>query len=132
MGPESAVITSMRQLLDRRSVRQLGHDDGEFVAAEPGQKVIVLQLARDQMRDFPEQFIAGGVAERVVDLLEAVEIEQQQRRGRFRAAPAGQHIVDFAAEQGAVGEAGEGVIVSELFQLLLGGLALGDVLNSCR
>ena len=53
-----------RQLLDRRPVLEFGHDDGEFVAAEPGEKLIVLQPARDQMRDFPEQFVAGGVAER--------------------------------------------------------------------
>ena len=78
---------------------------------------------------FPEQFVAGGVAEGIVDFLEAVEVEQQQRRGRPRPAAPGQHIVDLAVEQGAVGEAGEGIVIGELFQLLLRGLALGDVLN---
>ena len=79
--------------------------------------------------DFLEQFVAGGVAERIVDLLEAVEIEQQQRRGRSCPATACQRVVDFTAEQGAVGEAGEGIVVSQLFQFLLCGLAVGDVLD---
>ena len=35
-------------------------------------------------RDLPEQLVAGGVAERVVDVLEAVEVEHQDRE---RQAP---------------------------------------------
>ena len=75
-------MTSIASFWTAEAACHFGHDDGELVAAEPGEKVTVFQLSRDQMRDFPEQLVSGGVAERTFDLLEAVEIEQQQPRGR--------------------------------------------------
>ncbi len=56
----------------------IGGDDDEFVAAEPRQ-----ERAADRRLQAPrhlaQQFVADGVAEDVVDLLEAVEVEAHQR-----------------------------------------------------
>ena len=57
-----------------------GLDDGEFVAAEPRQHVGGAQRRSQAAGDLPEQFIAGGMAERIVDVLETVEVEHQDRK----------------------------------------------------
>src|SRR4051812_34576732 len=62
------------------------------------------------------------VAERVVDALEAVEIDEHGRRARALAAGAGEHLLGALHDQRAVGEPGERVVerlVAELAGLLL-------------
>ena len=73
--------------------------------------------APDQVRDLDEKLVTGGVAERVVDLLEAVEIEQEERAVRACLLAAAEPIVQRAAKQGAVGKACKWIVVSQLFQL---------------
>src|SRR5450631_1820088 len=71
--------------------------------------------------------------ERVIDFLEAIEIEQEQRRLRARPAAAGEHIVDLAMEHRAVGKTGKRIEISELFKLFFGDLAVGNVLDcACK
>ena len=53
------------------------HD--ELVAAHPADRVRPAQGARQPGRDRDEQPVAGAVAEGVVDVLEVVEVEEQQR-----------------------------------------------------
>ena len=67
-------------------------DDGEFVAADAGDRVGLAQQRAQPLADFLDELVAGIVAERVVDLLEAVEIEHQQRHLLARAAIAGQRL----------------------------------------
>ena len=67
--------------------------DGELVAAQPGDGVAVAQHRPQPRADLAEQLVAVGVPEGVVDLLEAVEVDEQQRdlavgAGRRRPAPA--------------------------------------------
>jgi len=74
------------------------------------------------------------VAEGVVDLLEAVEVEQQQgqRRGGDRDAGAPrvcgrQRPFQAPQQQGAVGQVGQRIVQGLMFQRLLRPLARGDV-----
>ena len=97
----------------RRGEVAAREQDRELVAAEPGQHV----GARGRRRGAGaatrvEQVVAGGVAEGVVDGLEAVEVEQQQDR------LVGGGLVEPVGEAGAVGEAGERVAVGEDGELL--------------
>ena len=62
-------------------------EHGELVAAEPGDHVAGAQRALDPLRDDLEQPVADLVAEGVVDLLEPVEVEEEQRE-RLAAAGA--------------------------------------------
>ncbi len=57
-----------------------------------------------------QQLVAGLVAERVVDLLEAVEVDEQRRA--LGAAPAGarEHLLDPVEDQRPVGQTGERVV----------------------
>ena len=62
----------------RRLVAGLEHDR-ELVAAEPRERVVVAQQLLQPRADLAQHLVAGVVAERVVELLEAVEVDQQQR-----------------------------------------------------
>ena len=84
----------------------VGQQDGELVAAQPGEDLAGPQRGLQARADLAQQLVTGVVAEAVVDLLEAVEVEQQQGGGppggRRRQHPGG------LLEQGAaVGQPGQ-------------------------
>ena len=58
----------------------------ELVAAEPRERVAAPQRVAQPLGDVAQQPVAVVVAERVVDLLEAVEVDQQQADQSRRAA----------------------------------------------
>ena len=63
------------------------HD--ELVAGEPRGGVALADHARSRAGDDPQELVSGGVAEGVVDVLEAVDVDVQGRdRRSARAAPA--------------------------------------------
>ena len=78
--------------------------------------------------DLAQQRVAGVVAERVVDVLEVIEVEQQQPDLVAGAARAGERGVEPVVEQRPVGQAGEAVVVGEVPKALLDVAPLGDVL----
>ena len=69
------------------------------------------------------------MAERIVDLLEAVEIQQQNGERLLKAALPRRGFLNFLNERRAIGEAGQRVMVRQKGDALLGLLALGDVLD---
>ena len=52
----------------------------EFVAAEPRHEILRPQHFAQAVGDRAQQLVAAGMTQRVVDLLELVEIDEQQRR----------------------------------------------------
>jgi hypothetical protein len=64
---------------DRACLRLVGpvEEDGELVSSEPRQRVAGAKLRVEPLGDDLEQLVAGVVAEAVVHLLEAVEVDQQ-------------------------------------------------------
>ena len=54
-------------------------EDGELVAPEPHEQVVLGRAGGEAPRDLAEQFVARGMAEGVVDLLEVVQVDQDQR-----------------------------------------------------
>ena len=84
-------------------------------------------LRGEALGDLDEDLVAGGVAEGVVDRLEVVEVEEDDREPAAVATGAGDGVADALAEQRAVGEAGDGVVEGLVGELVLEGLALGDV-----
>ena len=61
-----------------------------------------------------QQQIARGMAEGVVDVLEAVEVEQQQGRHVAPAADAGDRLLEPLEQQDPVGQPGQGVVHGEI------------------
>ena len=67
----------------RRRGRQLRQQHAELVAAEPGDVSLGADDRLEASRQLAQEQVAGVVAERVVDLLEPVEVDQQH--GELRA-----------------------------------------------
>ncbi len=101
----------------------------ELVAAEAGDRILGAHAGADAAGHMLQQLVAGGVSPRVVDWLEAVEIDEQHGRGQVEPLAARQRLSQTVVEQGAVGQAGEGVEVGPPPHLVLPALALGHVGN---
>jgi hypothetical protein len=71
-----------------------------------------------------EQLVARLVAERVVDALEAVDVDEQRRDGRLVALRAQERLLDTVEDQRAVGQAGERVVRGHERELRVGAHAL--------
>ena len=70
--------------------QRAGDQDGELVAAEAGDQVVVADDGVEPAGDLDQQLVAGLVPGDVVDGLEAVEVEHQQAalaRSRARPSP---------------------------------------------
>jgi len=86
--------------------------------------------------DLAQQRVADVMPERVVDLLEAVEVEEEEGRAagarvvsRGPVVRGRQRSGQAVEQQGAVGEAGQRVVERLVAQRLLGRGALGHVAN---
>ena len=90
--------------------RRFGSSDAELVAAEPGDGVALAERLLQPVGDLLQQAVAGVVAERVVDLLEVVEVDQHHGGGGVRAVAGGDRLLDAVAEQRAVGQPGQRVV----------------------
>ena len=75
-----------------------------------------------------QQLVAEVVAERVVDDLEVVEVDEHHR-DRARVALREHRLLQAVVEQVAVGQPGERVVVRLALELLLVALALDRVLH---
>ena len=100
---------------------------GELIAAEPGGRIALADDAFDALRHLLQQPVADRVAQRVVDQLEVVEIDAQRADEAAGAAALRQGVGHALAEQHAVGQVGERVVVRHVGDARLGRLALGDV-----
>src|SRR5205814_554259 len=71
--------------------------------------------------------VARGVPESVVDLLEMIDVQIQQRYRPAVALVAQDRKLDAFLEVQAVGQSGQGVVTRQPFQLALGQLELRDI-----
>ena len=98
---------------------RVGQDDGELVAADAEGAVAVAQGVADAVGHADEEAVAGGMAFAVVDDLEVVEVDEQQRDRHLVASVELQLAVQLLLEGAMVAEAGETVV-----QRVLAGLAV--------
>jgi len=98
------------------------HDD-ELVAAGAADGILLAHGALDTPGDADQVRIADGVAQRVVDRLEVVEVDEQQRKG-----PAGtDQAVERRTQFDAVRQTRQRIVVRQKFDALLRPAPLGDV-----
>lgn len=93
--------------------------EGELVTAKPGDEIGAAQDRAKLARHALQQRIAGLVAERVVDFLEPVEIDEQKTRRLAGGAAAGDHRFQFVVEGAPVGQVGQCIVVGRMVALLL-------------
>ena len=103
-------------------LKRVGLQDGEFISAEPGQRVADAHDPSEPFRRRLQQLIAGGVPQSVVDLLESVQVEQEQRNTRTCPLGVRQSLPEAVAQQVAIGH--------QLARRDAPGLGGGDVDNS--
>jgi hypothetical protein len=99
------------------------HQQRELVAAQSRHQVVGTPAGEQARGHGLQQLVAGGVSQRVVDQLEVVEIQRQQRH---EAAPR-QRGAQRAVQREAIGQAGERVGVGQVAQALLRHHLLGGV-----
>ena len=85
-GRADRVLQAPGELGGHAAVGQPAQQHGELVAAEPGERVAAAHDALQAGGDLLEQAVARVVAERVVDLLEAVEVDRAAARRARRCA----------------------------------------------
>ena len=107
--------------LQRIRVGRAGGDDGEFVAAEAGDQIVAAHDAAQALRDVENELVADMVAERVVDVLEVIEIDVEHRRRRTAAAHLADHGFEPFAEIDAVWQAADRIVQGEVAQPRLAG-----------
>ncbi|MNZ61870.1 hypothetical protein D3C78_799730 [compost metagenome] len=95
---------------------QIVGDDGEFVAAQTADHVIIAADGRKALRHGLKQRIARIVAERVVHVLEAVEIEEKDGRRSRTAEGSAQSLDQFLAEQRAVRQARQRIVIGIMLE----------------
>ena len=102
-------------------------EDHELVTREPADHVALADGRLEPPGQLEEELVAAGVAERVVDQLEAVEVDEEH--GEVGLVLHGDHqlALELVVEERPVAEAGERVVVGEPVELRLGGLPVGDV-----
>ena len=95
-------------LAGRRRRRRRRQQHGELVAAEAGDMVAGAQRGPMRGPSWREHAVAGVVAERVVELLEVVEVDHEQRERAVRVlARAVDRAAQLAVEPAAVRQAGQ-------------------------
>src|SRR5690606_28884249 len=116
---------------DGRAVWLLDADleNGEFISAEPGDDIPFAQATQQPLRGRLQQTITHGVTQRVVDLLEPVKIETQNREAAAAAdgAEGRNHLV---LQMPPIRQTGKSVVIGQKRDLRLGLTALGDVFMS--
>ena len=102
-------------------------DDEELVSADPSQRVIPADGDGQAVCDDPQQLVPGGVAERIVHRLEAVEVDED-RRGPIGPRP-GESILDDRDHGGTVHDPSEHVMGRAPLELGTESGTLRDVLE---
>jgi hypothetical protein len=88
----------------------VGHKHAEFVTAQTGDHRLGWQRMSESRRKLAQLHVAMIVTQRVVDLLEPVEVKDQQSRMRSSARCACDGQIHLVAEHGAVRKIGETVV----------------------
>ena len=105
-GPHDPVAQEPRVVVVAQ--RRAEHD--ELVAAEAGDGVGAPGDGGQAPGHLDEDLVAGLVAERVVDRLEVVEVDEQQRELPGLALEEGEGLGEPVAQRDPVGEPGHGVV----------------------
>jgi hypothetical protein len=105
----------------------MDEQDSEFVAAEARYDVALPHSAREQPSNLDQSLVAGLVAERIVDVFEAIEVNEQHRGILTVALDAIDNSLEGAHEAAAVGKVDEEVLVRQPVELLTPLLKLRDL-----
>ena len=99
-------------------------DDDELIARPAPDDLAVVGVAAQALGDQAQQVIARWMTEGIIDLLEAVKVDEQDRQRLLVALGAGNRLVSIGQQQIAVGQPGEAVVERQLTDLQARAIAL--------
>ena len=99
-------------------------DNRELVAAEPRNRVRVAQRGAQTRRHALQHAVAGMMAQRVVDLLEAVQVQEQQRQRRAFTVRDACRLIEAVVQERAVRQVGQRVVIRQMREVLFDAPAL--------
>jgi len=103
----------------RLAAAMLGQQQHEFVAAQARHRVDFARGVAQAPGHVLQHPVARVVAQRVVDELETVEVDEDHPQGQMVAPCHGHRLVQPLAQQGPVGQAREDIVARLEFHLLL-------------
>src|SRR3974390_3097835 len=106
----------------------LQHD--KLVTAEAGDQIGRAYDAGEPHCDVLQQLVADRMAERVVNLLEAIEVDKMDSKAVLAALHRRQHSIDALAELRTVGKPGKLVKCCQMHDTLLSALAFSHILEN--
>lgn len=92
----------------------------ELIATQARHGVFQAHTGFQPRCDDLQHRVAHRVAQRVVDVLEVVEVEEQQGAAKVVAPEQGDLLAQAVHQQGAVGQVGQRVVVGQVANLCLG------------
>ena len=98
---------------------EVRRDDVEFIAADSRHRIPGAQYAAHARGDFAEKQIPDAMAGRIVDPLETVEIDEQNRETLAPRFGFAQRTMDAFGEQKPVGKAGQAVMTRVKIQTVV-------------
>ena len=101
---------------DRSLGARFAHKHGELVAAKASRQILLANRSTEPAGEFGQQLVTGTVTPRVVDRLEAIEVEVEDRR---QALVPLELPLDRLEEMETVRESGERVVIRLVAELLL-------------
>ena len=116
-----------RQLMDLLVVTGFGDEEHELVAAEAGEHILGRQVHAEAHGHGLQDQVAEGMSEGIVDPLETIEVDVQQRQLQVVLAGVFERLVDAVLEEDPVAQTGEGVEVGEAARTRFGLFPFGDV-----
>ena len=130
-GAADLVEQGARERADAGSVVDLGgqvvDEHREFVARQTTDHRVLAEVAREPLAQDLERAVARRMPERVVDLLEPVEVEIQQCERASRLARTRDRLLQQVLELHAVRHLRERVVARQITDAPFRALALGDV-----
>ena len=127
IGPRNLLDQRPRQAFEQSGFDRAGKHRLELVAAQAADLAMVAHHQFQPVRDLAKERVTDRVAEGIVDVLEPVEVDQEQRAALAAVGGVAQRLVECLAHQRAIGQAGQGIEAGETADLLFGAALLGKV-----
>ena len=111
---------------------QIGQKCDELVATDPGHRVRFPKVAAQAVGDRLQQEVADFMPVVVVDRLEFVEIDEEQRDPCLFAPRARDLLRDAVLQQASIGQLRQRIVEGQLADGLFGAFALGDIARHAK
>ena len=131
MSPVERAAQPVGEQLGARWQRILFGDGDEFVAADARQERALCRNLQP-LRGLAQRRVAHRMPEQVVDLLEAVEIDAENREAAAAFPGRVEHLRKMAIQRGAVRQIRQRIMPGQMQDPLFRALAIGHVERHCN